>query len=130
MIPTPIRRRFQYGLMAFLLVLVSAGLVWIIQAAAITAGGVQDQASKRALAHMAWLAMALLGVTLVVLLWVGLRWLRLGLTPKPQKHPQGPRVSPWSEAGRRIVPDEDEEQRWLEETDYWGEDESDGEKGD
>lgn len=97
-------RRINYALLTFCLLLMAAGLtavVWITTHAYASA----EEPTRRLLFHLAWVAAATLGLTLLVLLWIVLRWGRLRIKP-PIPLPETHYVDAWSEAGKRIRVDE------------------------
>ena len=67
-----------------------------IQAADVT----DDVAVRKLLAELAWVAVALLGLTLVVLMWSVMRFVRSRITVS-RTHTRTPYVDAWAEAGRR-----------------------------
>lgn len=65
-----------------------------------------DEPAQKLLLRLAWTAAVLLGICLVALMWMFIRWLRARLTPAPLL-PKTEYVDAWAEAGRRIrVPGE------------------------
>ena len=105
-------QRINYTLLVGCLVLVSLGLGGVIWITANAYGGA-DEKTRQLLYQLAWVATATLGVTLLLLMLVILRWMRLRLKP-PTKLPKTHYIDAWSEAGKRFrLPnaenDEDEE---------------------
>jgi hypothetical protein len=104
---TPPGRRFG-GLIVSLLVLAGGmgALLWITldQAAA------ADNERRRGMLMIAWMSLAMLTLSLLLLLWAVLRWVRARQGPLKRAEPT-PYVDAWSLAGQRMQtpPDEDDE---------------------
>lgn len=60
-----------------------------------------DPPARRLLLVLAWTAACLLGVTLLLLMWVFIRWLRSRM-PAPRRREGVGYVDAWAEAGRRV----------------------------
>ncbi len=101
-------QRINYTLLVGSLILVSLGLggvIWITT----RAYGRGDDQTRRLLYQLAWVATVTLGITLLLLMFVILRWIRLRLKP-PTKLPETHYIDAWSEAGKRIrLPDAENE---------------------
>ena len=97
-------QRINYTVLVVSLVLVSlvlGGVIWITT----RAYGQGDDQTRRLLYQLAWVATVTLGITLLLLMFVILRWIRLRLKP-PTKLPETHYIDAWSEAGKRIrLPD-------------------------
>lgn len=90
-----------------LLAAMAVGLVHVFVKAAAAAADA-DEKTRAALGRLAWVGMALVGMSAVLLLWSLARTLRLCLPRRTRSEPT-PYVNAWAEAGRRIrAPDEDE----------------------
>lgn len=99
-------RRINYTLLMFCMGITIAVLTFVIFSLARNLDNVP--ADKRpAMVRLAWVAVACLGLNVMVLLWIFLRWLRLRLTPTPPL-PDAPYKDAWSEAGKRIQLDEND----------------------
>ena len=97
-------QRINYTLLVGSLVLVSSGLTGVIWITASAYGGADEETRQR-LYQLAWVATVTLGITLLLLMLVILRWIRLRLKP-PTKLPETHYIDAWSEAGKRIhLPD-------------------------
>jgi Na+-driven multidrug efflux pump len=100
-------RRVGYLLLAVCLVLLTVGLAGIIVMVS-SAYGPADEAARRVLLRMAWVASVSLGLTLIMLLWVVIRWVRLRIKLPPKTQPTE-YIDAWSEAGKRMpAPDHEE----------------------
>ncbi|MFP4053200.1 MAG: pilin [Phycisphaerae bacterium] len=101
--------RLPYAMAAIVLIAVAMLLVaGVFTARRLATEG--DPAQREAMAKLAWVSVAGLGVVLILLGWLLARWLSKGLrstSPKPrQAHP-----SAWDLAGQRmqVPPEEDDE---------------------
>ena len=102
-------QRINYTLLVGSLMLVSLGLTGVIWITA-SAYGTDNEKTRQLLYQLAWVAAATLGLTLLLLLLVVLRWIRLHLSP-PTKLPETHHIDAWSEAGKRIrLPNEENEE--------------------
>lgn len=99
--------RWNSILLVVLLIVIAVGLGWLTvmtaQAAAATRD--QDQALAKRLGELAWLSLALLGMTLILLLWSVMKLLR-GPFVSIRRHEPTPYVDAWSEAGQRLKIDD------------------------
>ena len=93
-------QRINYTLLVVSLMLASAGLGGVIWITA-SAYGDADEKTRQLLYQLAWVATATLGVTLLLLMLVILRWIRLRFKPAA-KLPKTHYIDAWSEAGKRI----------------------------
>jgi len=95
-------------IVTLLLVAMTAGLLYVFLKAADAAAGA-DEKTRADLGRLAWLGMALLGVSAVLLFGSLARTLRFCLRKQAPSKPT-PYVDAWAEAGRRIkLPDDEEE---------------------
>ncbi len=102
-------QRINYTLLVGSLVLVSSGLTGVIWITASAYGGADEETRQR-LYQLAWVAIATLGVTLLLLMLIILRWIRLRLKP-PVKLPKTHYIDAWSEAGKRFrLPNAEDEE--------------------
>ncbi len=95
-------QRIRYTLLTLglgLMAAVLAAVLWIVTRAHASA----EAETARMLLVLAWTAAAMLGITLLALLWILLRWGKLRLQG-PSPLPPAPYVDAWSEAGRRMQP--------------------------
>jgi hypothetical protein len=103
------RRTLRYALLTVSLAAMAGMLAWMC-ALTLRASGGDAGETARLLSTLAVASVGLLGLTLIALLGVVLRWIRtsIGLhKPLPPSH----YVDAWAEAGKRIQapPDEDDE---------------------
>lgn len=116
-------KRIHYTILIFFLVGVSLGLLGVIGITTTTYLEENEKTRDR-LFYIAWVAAATLAVTLVMLGWIIMRWIRFRMQPvvKPSKTHY---VDAWSEAGKRIpVPETDDV---IEEPDEFAKDDLPGE---
>lgn len=100
-------RRISSIVVTVLLAVIAAGMVYVVLTVTAATEGA-DEPTRKGLARLAWIGMLLLAVAVVLLVWSLARTLRLYLA-KPQPHAPTKYVDAWSEAGRRVQVDEDEE---------------------
>jgi hypothetical protein len=94
--------RVRYGVLLIVLAALSTVLVGVIWVTTNAYGNApEDSASRELLAYLAWTAVAVLGLTLVVGMLMLMKWLRLRLEGPP-KLPEAPYIDAWGEAGKRI----------------------------
>jgi putative copper export protein len=101
-------RRISSIVVTVLLAVIAAGMVYVVLAVTDAKEGADDPTLK-GLARLAWIAMLLLAVAVVLLVWSLARTLRLYLA-RPQPHTPTTYVDAWSEAGRRIQVDEEDDE--------------------
>jgi hypothetical protein len=101
--------RIRYGILTFFLVLMSVLLGGLVGMLAFYGQDIQDAQTVKAMNHMAILAVACLGITLVLLLGVVIRWVRFTLLRRDhdRSKPGSKYVNIWQEAGRRAKADEE-----------------------
>lgn len=99
-------RRINYTLLMFCLLITIAVLTFVIFSLTRNLDNVAEE-KRPAMVRLAWVGVACLGLNVVVLLWIFLRWLRLKLTPTPPL-PETPYQDAWREAGKRIQVDEND----------------------
>ncbi len=136
-------RRVNYTILIVALMGISVGLVALIIIMT-DAYGEADEKTRELLYNLAWTATATLAVTLLLLVWMVMRWLRFRLQSiadenqrqkekqrQRQKKSETSQLSAWDLAGSRIaVPDMDE---FLEDADEFledSDDDSDDDDGD
>ena len=99
--------RIHYTILIISLLAVSLGLLGVIGITT-KAYADADEKIRDLLFHLAWVGAATLAVTLVLLAWVIMRWIRFRLQTLG-KGPDMHYVDAWSEAGKRIpVPETDD----------------------
>ena len=95
-------------IVTLLLAAMAAGLLYVFLKAADAAAGA-DERTRADLGRLAWLGMALLSISAVLLFGSLVRTLRFCLRKQAPREPT-PYVDAWAEAGRRIkLPDDEEE---------------------
>ena len=65
--------------------------------------------AKKLLTRLAWVSIAMLGLTVVMIFWVVIRFLTQRFAPSTQ-HQHTPYVDAWKLAGQRVKPEEEDEQ--------------------
>lgn len=91
------------------LIAIAAGLVALTLLTARAAGEVKDPDLHMVLARLAWVATALLCLTLLLLLWAMMRFVRSRIRFTTERTPT-PYVDAWALAGKRFkLPEEDDE---------------------
>ncbi|MFP3936809.1 MAG: hypothetical protein ACLFVW_00615 [Phycisphaerae bacterium] len=97
----------------FASLIIAAGMLTVLLVTALgRAEATEDAELRDLLVRTAWAALALLAVDMVLLLWGAARFLSRAFGSTPPRRPPTPYVDAWSEAGRRLnVEDEDDEQR-------------------
>jgi len=91
------------------LVLILAGCAAMLVIAT-RAAALADPHTKRVLARLAWLAAAILGLALLLLLWAVMRFVANRIRPRGQRTPTA-YVNAWAVAGQRFkLQEADEEQ--------------------
>ncbi|MBN1553125.1 MAG: hypothetical protein JXA11_00145 [Phycisphaerae bacterium] len=100
-------RRVNYTVLLFCLLLSAVVMIAVVWILARAAGGA-DERTRPVLVRLAWVAAACVGLDALGLLWILLRWMRLRILPSAPL-PEAPYIDAWSEAGKRIQPDEDDE---------------------
>lgn len=99
--------RIHYTILIIALLAVSLGLLGVIGITT-KAYADADEKTRDLLFHLAWMAAATLALTLVLLAWILMRWIRFRMQPVG-KGPKMQYVDAWSEAGKRIpVPETDD----------------------
>lgn len=100
-------RTANFVLTVVSLVLLIVGLLALVLLAANAARGA-DANTRKFLVRMAWVATALMGLALIMLVWVILRRLRSRFEPSG-RHAPTPYVDAWAEAGKRIQVETEED---------------------
>jgi len=100
-------RKISSIVVTVLLAVIGGGMVYVVVTVTGAAEGA-DEPTRKGLARLAWIGMVLLGLVAVLLVWSLARTLRLYLT-KPQPHTPTTYVDAWSEAGRRVQVEDDDE---------------------
>lgn len=90
------------------LLALAAGLIAMLVITTRAAIAVGDAATRKLLARLAWMSLALLCLTVVLLLWALLRHVRYRLRAAPPLKPSK-YVNAWELAGQRFQLDEDDE---------------------
>ena len=114
------------------LMAITIGLATLMLLAAQAVHDTEEALMQKTLARLAWLAAALLGLTLVMLFWTAARWFRSRIHRLDAASPT-PYVDAWALAGRRFklpadeaVDDDDEEDEDEDEGEDDEGDEADG----
>ena len=106
--PRRTSRALSFGLVVLGLVAISAGLIAMLVITTQAAGTTTEPRTKNLLAHLAWLSLALLSLTLVLLVWAVMRHVRYWLRPVRRAR-SSQYVDAWALAGKRIKVPEDED---------------------
>ncbi|MBN1941838.1 MAG: hypothetical protein JW849_00940 [Phycisphaerae bacterium] len=101
-------RRINYTVLTFCLLLVAGGMTAVVFVLARAAASAEGEA-RPWLFRLAWAAATCLGIDALLLLWILLRWMRLRMIPSAPL-PETPYIDAWSEAGKRIQVDEDDDE--------------------
>jgi len=101
-------RAINFTILTVSLLAIAVVLAAILYVTITTAIQAPDRRTKRLVLTLAWTSLAALGGTLVLLLWVVIRWIRCRLQPEAPHGPT-PVVDAWAEAGERFQLEEDDE---------------------
>ncbi len=100
-------KKANYAILIISLIAVSAGLLGMIGITT-KAYADADEKTRDLLFYLAWVGAATLAITLVMLAWIIMRWLRSRIQPG-RKAQKTQHVSAWDEAGKRLpVPEMDD----------------------
>jgi len=97
----------SFAIRAAVLLAVAIGLAAQTFMAAEAAGQMTDEPARKLLAKIAWLSVAMLGLTLLLLFWTVARFFRRRL-PGGLAHHRTPYVDAWALAGKRFQLDDSE----------------------
>ncbi len=108
--PEPAGRNISQIILIVMLAVMAGGLFVVTAMAANLAGEVENIDQRRVLARIAWVAISLMGLALVVLLWTVMRYFRSRMQLGQHREPT-PYVDAWSLAGKRMqVPTEEDDE--------------------
>jgi len=94
-------RTAHFVILIAALVVIVVGLAALTVLAAQAAGAVSDARVQKLLLRLAWLSLVLLGMTLVLLLWAAMRFVRSRIR-FTKGRTETPYVDAWSLAGKRF----------------------------
>ena len=101
-------RAINFTILTVSLVAIAVVLVGMLFVTAAAAAHASDHRTKRLILTLAWTSFAALGGTVLLLMWVVIRWIRYRLQPEEPREPT-PVVDAWAEAGERYQLDEDDQ---------------------
>ncbi len=95
-------RRIEFAVMVITLMVMATGLGCLMFITAGHAADEPDSDTRKMLARLAWMSLALLALVVVVLAWLVIRHAALRLRERKTKPAPTPYVNSWALAGKRI----------------------------
>jgi len=102
-------RAINFTILTVSLMAIAVVLAAMLYVTVTFASQAPDRRTKRLVLTLAWTSLAALGGTLLLLMWVVIRWIRCRLRSEAPRKPT-PVVDAWAEAGERFQLEEDDEE--------------------
>lgn len=89
------------------LIAIAGGVAYLMFSSLQAAGQVEDPLAKKILIRLAWVALVLLAIAVILLVWAIMRLIRLRIGFR-RSHSRAPYVDAWALAGQRFQLDKDD----------------------